>query len=125
MSKTLTEIINGKGSKKQAKQIVALTGVIAKARKDYGNTKVVIEAPLVNTCEGMMKMSTLTAADKLALVNRQIVGIRQDVAEVENFLEGRVSKKTLNNVIDEAQAASIATNPVLANLATTATSKYL
>ncbi len=125
MAKTLTEIVNGSGSKKQAKKIAELVNTVATARAAYGNENTVIAAPVVNTCEGSVKMTSLSAADKLALVNRQIVGIRQEVAEVENFLEGKVSRKVLGKVLDEVQAASIATNAVLVNLGKSTKSKYL
>ena len=123
---TLTEIVNGKGSKKEAKQIAKLIEAIAVARADYGNEKEVIASPVISgTCEGAVKFSNLPASDKLALVNRQIACIRKEVGEVEFFLENKVNAKTLTKVLKEVQAAAIATNPVLVNLGSTANSKYL
>ena len=123
---TLTEIVNGKGSKKQAKQIAKLIEVVAAARKDYGNEDEVIASPVIGgTCEGAVKFSNLSAGDKLALVNRHIACIRKEVGEVEFFLENKVNKKTLTKVLNEVQAAAIATDPVLVNLGATTESKYL
>ena len=121
---TLTEIIN-KSSKKQEKQIARLVEVVASARADYGNEGVEIEAPTVNTCEGGVKFQSLSAGDKLALVNGEIRCIQKDIGEIEYFLEGKISKKTLQKVINEAQAAYIANNPILTNLGATSKSKYL
>jgi len=124
--KTLTEIINGKGSKKQAKQIAKLVEVIAEARKDYGNTGEDIPAPVITgTTEGSVKFTNLSAADKLVLVNTQISQIRQEVNEVEFYLDGKVKPTTLQLVLEDIQAAAIATNPILVHLDSSTNSKYL
>jgi len=126
MSKNLQEIINGKASKKARKRVAQLAEAVAIARADYGNEGEVIPVCSICTTEGSIPFSQLTADDKLALAEREVATIRTDTNELVSVLEGYgLSDKLTLDAIEEYQAATIATNPILTNLTVESKSKYI
>ena len=94
-----------------AKKLAKITETVKSCRKKYGNTDLEVEAPEVNTINGVESMDYLSDDDKLALADSCITQIRHEAIE-------EVKTNPLA-ILDEEVIALIATSPVLTNLSST------
>jgi len=106
----LSKILNNK-KMSSAKKLAKITETVKSCRKKYGNTDLEVEAPEVNTINGVESMDYLSDDDKLALAGSCITQIRHEAIE-------EVKTNPLA-ILDEEVIALIATSPVLTNLSST------
>ena len=115
---TLTQIINTPNKKlDSASKIEAITKKVNKARKQYGNTDVEIDAPKVQTCEGLVAMTYLSDADKVALAGKEVRNIRIQAIETTECTKGAV--------LDREVERLLSINPILTNLEASSNSDYI
>jgi len=114
--KTLTQIINDDKTEAAAK-LPAISRIVSKARKAYGNSDVEIDIPEINTCEGKTGLQYLTAEDKVAVAANEISAIRVCAIEATKATDGAVLDREIERLL--------AVNPVLVNLETESGSDYI
>ena len=113
---TFTQILAEENTSDETK-LTEVVSLVKEIRKTYGNSDVVLEAPEVNTADGLKPITFLTAKDKLALAERVIKAITTDAYEDVQQAEG-VS-------FDRRVEEMVSINPILSNLQTSNGSKYL
>ena len=97
-------------------KVKAVTDMVSKIRKTYGNEDATIEPVKVNTTNGWVSLDILTDDEKAAVAEKEIRNcIAAATAETE---------ATEGSVFDRAFEAKVATNKVLANISMTSGSAY-
>ncbi len=115
---TLTQIINiDENAMDAAAKLVAISTIVDKARKAYGNTEVEIDTPRVNTCEGAVDLAFLSDADKVALAGQEIRTIRMRAIEATEATDGAVLDREIERLLS--------VNATLVNLAASSESAYI
>lgn len=105
-------------------KVEQIVETVKAARKEYGNSKDVIEAPVVNSTTGMKPLKYCSDEDKCALVEICMAHIETTAIEASGCVGAVVS-----GLEDQAYIAKrlelIATSPILCNLGVKSTvSKY-
>ena len=113
---TFTQILTDENTSDEVK-VTKISNLVKEIRETYGNSDVVLEAPEVNTADGLKPITFLTAKDKLALAERAIKAITTDAYEDVQQDKG-IS-------FDRRVEEYVAINPILSNLQTSNGSKYL
>ena len=113
---TITEILDNQETP-VAEKLKQLSKVVSKAREAYGNTATEVNAPKVNSTEGYVELKFLSPEDKLAIAKGNIRGITMETIALTELSQGAVFDKEFERLL--------ALDPVLANISTVVTSKYL
>ena len=104
---TLTQILNDQTLEANEK-LTLIDDIVTKCRENYGNQEAEADAPEVPTSEGMVGIEYLSDADKLAVAERCITGIRCEAIEL--------IKHDPLAVLDQEVTRLLATSPLLVNL---------
>jgi len=105
-------------------KVKAISKLVKEARKEFGNSEDVIEAPSVNSTTGLKPLKYCSDEDKCALAEIAMANIDTTAIEASGCVSAVVA-----GLEDQAYVAKrlelIATNPVLCNLSVkSAVSKY-
>ena len=115
---TLTQIIAADAKTMDASaKIIAISKIVAAARKQYGNVEVEIANPTVHTCEGSLDMAYVSDSDKVTLAGREIQTIKTRAIEAVKATDGAVLDREIERLI--------AVNSVLVNLEVSSDSSYI
>ena len=112
----ITNVLENKELSAEDK-LLAVSTIVAKLRKSYGNVKVEIGMPEVSTCNGVVPFNFLSNDSKLAVVADRVAYIRRSAVEESLEVEGSVLAK-----IEEYR---IATDDILANITAESPTTYL
>ena len=96
---SITKILTKKDADAE-EQIVAVSEIVAAARKAYGNEDTVIEVPMVETAHGRMSFVHLEAASQVEYLRGQVAGIKAQAVEFVELNEGA----NLNKKVEELLA---------------------
>ena len=113
---TLTEIINNKDAKADAK-LEAINDIVTNIRAKYGNTDVIVDTPEVNTTDGVVGLQYLSDEDKVAVAANVIADIR--IIAIEDTKQSELIK--LDKRIEEL----VATSNILVTLSAKSESEYI
>lgn len=97
-------------------KLKAVTDLVGKVRKVYGNTDAEIPAVKVGSTNGMVSVNLLTTGEKVAVAEQEI---RKCIAQATI-----VAENTKGAVFDRAFEAAVATSAILANINAKSDSAY-